>query len=63
MTPRPDIRTFVPLPYWTHMSLTTHQLIVATDVEAQASDQGQLLPLLADAGYCNEAVLFLAFSR
>ena len=49
-----------------------HQLIVATDVEAQASDQGQLLPLLddvndtfgvepevvlADAGYCNEADL------
>ena len=49
-----------------------HQLIVATDVEAQASDQGQMLPLLdevserfevepdvvlADAGYCNEADL------
>ena len=49
-----------------------HQLIVATDVEANASDQGQLLPLLdavnetfgvepegvlADAGYCNEADL------
>ena len=49
-----------------------HQIIVATDVEAQASDQGQLLPLLdevsesfgvepevvlADAGYCNEADL------
>ena len=49
-----------------------HQLIVATDVGAQASDQGQLLPLLdevsetfgvepegvlADAGYCNEADL------
>ncbi|MDD9981843.1 MAG: IS1182 family transposase [Gammaproteobacteria bacterium] len=47
-----------------------HQIIVATDVEAHASDQGQLLPLLdevndtfgaepevvlADAGYCNEA--------
>ena len=50
----------------------THQLIVATDVEANASDQGRLLPLLdevsetfevepevvlADAGYCNEADL------
>ena len=50
----------------------THQIIVATDVEANASDQGQLLPLLdevndtfgakpevvlADAGYCNEADL------
>ncbi len=50
----------------------THQLIVATDVDANASDQGQLLPLLdgvsetfdvepevvlADAGYCNEADL------
>ena len=49
-----------------------HQFIVATDVGAQASDQGQLLPLLdevsetygvapevvlADAGYCNEADL------
>ena len=49
-----------------------HQLIVATDVGANASDQGQLLPLLdevnetfgvepqgviADAGYCNEADL------
>jgi len=49
-----------------------HQLIVATDVEANASDQGQLLPLLdevsesygvkpqvvlADAGYCNETDL------
>ena len=49
-----------------------HQLIVATQVEAQASDQGQMLPLLdevsetfgvepevvlADAGYCNEADL------
>ena len=49
-----------------------HQFIVATDVEAQASDQGQMLPLLdevsesfgvepdvvlADAGYCNEADL------
>lgn len=49
-----------------------HQIIVATDVEAQASDQGQMLPLLdevsetfevepkvvlADAGYCNEADL------
>ena len=48
----------------------THQIIVATDVEANASDQGQLLALLdevnesygvepevvlADAGYCNEA--------
>ena len=50
----------------------THQLVVATDVDANASDQGQLLPLLdgvsetfdvepevvlADAGYCNEADL------
>jgi hypothetical protein len=50
----------------------THQIIVATDVEANASDQGQMLPLLdevsetfevepevvlADAGYCNEADL------
>ena len=50
----------------------THQIIVATEVEANASDQGQLLPLLdavsetfdvepevvlADAGYCNEADL------
>ena len=49
-----------------------HQIIVATDVEAQASDQGQMLPLLdevsesfgvepqvvlADAGSCNEADL------
>ena len=49
-----------------------HQFIVATDVEANASDQGQLLALLdevnetygaepqvvlADAGYCNEADL------
>jgi len=49
-----------------------HQIIVATDVEAQASDQNQMLPLLdevsesfgvepevvlADAGYCNEADL------
>ena len=49
-----------------------HQLIVATDVQAQPSDQGQMLPLLdevsetfgvepqvvlADAGYCNEADL------
>ena len=49
-----------------------HQFIVATQVEAQASDQGQMLPLLdevsdtfgvepevvlADAGYCNEADL------
>ena len=49
-----------------------HQFIVATDVEANASDQGQILPLLdevserfgvepevvlADAGYCNEADL------
>ena len=49
-----------------------HQIIVATDVEANASDQGQLLALLdevsetfevepevvlADAGYCNEADL------
>ena len=49
-----------------------HQLIVATDVEANASDQGQMLALLdevsetygvepevvlADAGYCNEADL------
>ena len=49
-----------------------HQLIVATQVEAQPSDQGQMLPLLdevsetfgvepevvlADAGYCNEADL------
>ena len=49
-----------------------HQIIVATDVEANASDQGQLLPLLdgvsetfdvepevvlADVGYCNEADL------
>ena len=49
-----------------------HQLIVATQVEAHASDQGQMLPLLdevsetfavepevvlADAGYCNEADL------
>ena len=49
-----------------------HQIIVATDVEAQASDQGQMLALLdevsesfevepdvvlADAGYCNEADL------
>ena len=48
----------------------THQIIVATDVEANASDQGQMLPMLdevsatfevepevvlADAGYCNEA--------
>ena len=48
----------------------THQLIVGTDVEANASDQGRLLPLLdevsetfevepevvlADAGYGNEA--------
>ena len=50
----------------------THQIIVGTDVEANASDQGRLLPLLdevgetfevepevvlADAGYCNEADL------
>ena len=49
-----------------------HQLIVATEVSAQASDQGRLVPLLdaaaavcgarpatvlADAGYCNEADL------
>ena len=49
-----------------------HQFIVATDVGAQASDQGRMLPLLdgvsesfggepevvlADAGYCNEADL------
>ena len=49
-----------------------HQIIVATQVQAQASDQGQMLPLLdevsagfgvepevvlADAGYCNEADL------
>ena len=49
-----------------------HQLIVATDVGAQAADQGQMMPLLdevqqrfgaepevvlADAGYCNEADL------
>ncbi len=49
-----------------------HQIIVATDVGAQASDHGQMLPLvdgmsehfgvapevvLADAGYCNEADL------
>ena len=49
-----------------------HQLIVATDVGANASDQGRLVPLLdamnetfgvepqgvlADAGYCNEADL------
>ena len=49
-----------------------HQIIVATQVEAQASDQGQMLPLLdevnhtfgvepevvlAGAGYCNEADL------
>ena len=49
-----------------------YQIIVATQVGAQASDQGQLLPLLAegnetfgvepevvlaDAGYCNEADL------
>ena len=53
-------------------STRAHQFIVATDVEAQASDQGQMLPLfdevserfgveakvvLADAGYCNEADL------
>ena len=50
----------------------THQIIVGADVEANASDQGRLLPLLdevsetfevepqvvlADAGYCNEADL------
>ena len=49
-----------------------HQLIVATRVDAQANDQGQLVPVLeaaretaaarpavvlADAGYCNEADL------
>ena len=49
-----------------------HALIVATDVGAQAADQGQMIPLLdevqhrfgaepevvlADAGYCNEADL------
>ena len=49
-----------------------HPLIVATDVGAQAADQGQMIPLLdevqhrfgaepevvlADAGYCNEADL------
>ena len=49
-----------------------HQIIVATDVGAQAADQGQMMPLLdevqhrfgaepevvlADAGYCNEADL------
>jgi len=49
-----------------------HQLIVATEVSSQASDQGRLVPLLdaaeavcgvrpatllADAGYCNEADL------
>ena len=49
-----------------------HQIIVATQVGAQASDQGRLMPLLdevsdsfgvepevvlADAGYCNEADL------
>ena len=49
-----------------------HQLIVATEVSAQANDQGRLVPLLdavaaahgerpatvlADAGYCNEADL------
>ena len=56
----------------------THQIIVATDVEANASDQGQLLPLLdevsetfevepevvlADAGYCNEADLMALEQR
>ena len=55
-----------------------HQIIVATDVEAQASDQGQMLPLLdevserfgvepdvvlADAGYCNEADLVVLEQR
>ena len=50
----------------------SHQIIVATQVGAQASDQGRLMPLLdevsdsfgvepevvlADAGYCNEADL------
>ena len=49
-----------------------HQMIDATDIEAQASDQGQMFPLLdevserfgvdpevvlADTGYCNEADL------
>ncbi len=49
-----------------------YQMIDATDIEAQASDQGQMLPLLdevserfgvdpevvlADTGYCNEADL------
>ena len=49
-----------------------HQIFIATDVDAQASDQGQMLPMhdevsesfgvepevvLADAGYCNEADL------
>lgn len=55
-----------------------HQFIVATDVGAQASDQGQMLPLLdevserfgvepevvlADAGYCNEADLAVLEQR
>ena len=55
-----------------------HQFIVATAVEANASDQGQMLPLLdevserfgvepevvlADAGYCNEADLMALEQR
>ena len=55
-----------------------HQSIVATDVEAQANDQGQMLALLdgvsesfgvepevvlADAGYCNEADLMALEQR
>ena len=55
-----------------------HQIIVATDVEAQASDQGRMLALLdevsenfavepevvlADAGYCNEADLMALEQR
>ena len=53
-----------------------HQLIVATEVSAQANDQGRLVPLLdaaahgerpatvlADAGYCNEADLVTLEAR
>ena len=55
-----------------------HQFIVATDVEAQASDQERMLPwldgvserfgaepqvVLADAGYCNEADLMALEQR
>ena len=55
-----------------------HQLIVATEVSAQANDQGRLAPLLdaveaahgerpatvlADAGYCNEADLAMLEAR